>query len=60
MPSEVRTASVSLARAASLSSVWMVTRSVPTDAFRAAGVSRATSLPSSMMAIRSQCSASSM
>jgi hypothetical protein len=38
--------------------IW--TRSRPTDAFSASGVSMATMTPWSMMAIRSQFSASSM
>ena len=42
------------------SSVWICTRSLPTLALSASGVSRTTILPWSMIAMRSQCSASSM
>ena len=46
--------------AAASSAVWICTRSLPTLALSASGVSIATIFPWSMMAIRSQCSASSM
>ena len=45
---------------AASSPVWICTRSLPTLALSASGVSIATIFPWSMMAIRSQCSASSM
>ncbi len=50
----------SSAMAAGSSAVWICTRSLPTLAFSASGVSIATIWPWSMIAIRSQCSASSM
>ena len=52
--------SASAARAASSSSVWMRTRSAPTCSLSASGVSRTTISPWSMIAMRSQNSASSM
>ena len=53
-----RAASSSIARASSSVVIW--TRSLPMAALRAAGVPRATMRPWSTMAMRSQCSASSM
>ena len=52
--------SASAAIAAASSSVWICTRSAPTCAFSVAGRSSATISPRSMMAMRSQNSASSM
>ena len=52
--------SASAAIAASSSSVWIVTRSVPTCALSVSGASSATISPWSMIAIRSHHSASSM
>lgn len=60
MTASMPNCSASRVIARSSSSVWMRTVSCPTESFRAAGVSMATISPWSMIAIRSQNSASSM
>jgi hypothetical protein len=57
---EIPKRSVSTAMAATSSSVWIWTRSLPTLALSASGVSTTTIRPEFMMAMRSQFSASSM
>ncbi len=60
MPASRPNTSASARIAAGSSAVLICTRSLPIEAFSASGVSMATIFPWSMMAIRSQFSASSM